>query len=177
MIKYYQFSCYFAAPQKKWGKRLNWSLQKSFQFISLFYYHLGVDETHLCLFENQNKIDLPNHTRPHVTSLFHNLIPNHNTSERKNESRKSLVKAAQKQQNFRSGAWMNTRPNEYVILLVFKGKYTLQSLFILRWNLSWNSRIHTLHSKHEEPSRSDSLLVEFKTVQLKNKNVNYCKET
>ena len=116
---------------------LNWSLQKGFQFIS-FIICVYIDETHLCLFGNHNKIDLPNQTRPHVTSLFHNLIPNHNTSERKNESRKSLVKAAQKQQNFRSGAWMNTRPNEYVILLVFKGKYTLESLFILRWNLSWN---------------------------------------
>ena len=50
--------------------------------------------------------------------------------------------------------------NMYVILLVH--------FFILRWNLSWNSRIHTLHSKHEEPSRSDSLLVEFNTVQPKN---------
>ena len=48
-------------------------------------------------------LNLPNQTRPHVTSLFHNLIPNHN-KERKNESRKSLVKAAQRQQNFRSGA-------------------------------------------------------------------------
>ena len=48
-------------------------------------------------------LNLPNQTRPHVTSLFYNLIPNHN-KERKNESRKSLVKAAEKQQNFRSGA-------------------------------------------------------------------------
>ena len=48
----------------------------------------------------------------------------------------------------------------------------LESLFILRWNLSWNSRIHTLHSKHVEPSRSDSLLVEFNTVQPKNTAIN-----